>query len=188
VEEGGRGRTKERGQGQVKKNRTEVKHWGGSLSALPTDAACQLDVFGHDGDTLGMDGTQVSVLKQTHQVRLTGLLQGTNGSALETQVSLEVLSDFPHQALEGQLTDQQLSGLLVPTDLTQGHCSWPVAMGLLDPPSGRSTLAGSLGGQLLSRSFASSGFTGSLLGTGHDFWKSDMLKVSLKGGGNIQLA
>lgn len=51
-----------------------MKHQGGRLSALSTDTACQLDVFGHNSDTLGMDGTQVSVLKQTHQVRLTSLL------------------------------------------------------------------------------------------------------------------
>lgn len=52
-------------------------------------------------------------------------LQGSNGSALETQVSLEILSNLPHQALEGQLTDQQLSGLLVPTDLSQGYRTRP---------------------------------------------------------------
>lgn len=46
------------------------------LSALPTDTARQLDVFGHDGDTLGVDGAEIGVLKQTHQVGLAGLLQG----------------------------------------------------------------------------------------------------------------
>lgn len=61
------------GIGKEKEDRGEKL---GCLSALSADAACQLDVFGHNGDTLGMDGTQVSVLEQTHQVRLTGLLQG----------------------------------------------------------------------------------------------------------------
>ena len=41
-------------------------------------------------------------------------------------------------------------------------------MGLLDPTGGRRTLAGSLGGQLLTWSLSSSGFTGGLLGTSHD--------------------
>jgi hypothetical protein len=36
-----------------------------NLSTLSTDTAGQLDVLGHDGDTLGMDGTQVGILKQT---------------------------------------------------------------------------------------------------------------------------
>lgn len=52
-------------------------------------------------------------------------LQSSNGSTLETQVSFEVLSDLPDQALEGQLTDQQLSGLLVPTDFSQSHSTRP---------------------------------------------------------------
>ncbi len=50
---------------------------GGHLGTLATDAAGQLDVLGHDGDT--------------------------------------------HQALEGQLADQQLSALLVLADLTESH-------------------------------------------------------------------
>ena len=29
------------------------------LSLLPTNTACQLDIFGHNGDSLGVDGTQV---------------------------------------------------------------------------------------------------------------------------------
>lgn len=62
-----------------------MKHQGGHLSALSTDAACQLDVFGHNSDTLGMDGTQVSVLKQTHQVCLTSLLQGTNTNNISSK-------------------------------------------------------------------------------------------------------
>ena len=43
----------------------------------------------------------------------------------------------------------------------------PVTMGLLHTTGGRGTLAGSLCGQLLTWGFASSGLTGSLLGTGH---------------------
>eukprot|EP00976_Prorocentrum_cordatum_P086957 1186713-Prorocentrum_minimum.AAC.3 len=51
------------------------------------------------------------VLEQTNQVRLGGLLQSQYGRGLEAQVGLEVLGDrLTHQALEGQLADQQLSG------------------------------------------------------------------------------
>ena len=34
------------------------------------DTTGQLDVLGHDCDTLGMDGTQVGVFKETNQVSL----------------------------------------------------------------------------------------------------------------------
>ena len=43
-----------------------------SLGALSADAAGELDVLGHDGDALGVDGAQVGVLEQPDQVSLTG--------------------------------------------------------------------------------------------------------------------
>lgn len=45
-----------------------------SLSTLATNATGQLNVLGHNGDTLGVDGAQVGVLKQTDQVGLRGFL------------------------------------------------------------------------------------------------------------------
>merc|ERR1719352_357761 len=132
------------------------------------DPPCQLDVLGHDGDPLGMDGTEVGVLKETNQVSLTGLLESHHGRALESQVSLEILSDLTDETLEGQLTDEQLCGLLVPPDLPQSNCARPVAVGLLDTSSGRRRLPGGLSGQLLPGSFASSGLASSLLGSCHD--------------------
>ena len=61
-----------------------------------------------------MDGTEVGVLEETHQVGLTGLLKSHHGRALEPQISLEVLGNLTDKTLEGQLADEQLSGLLVP--------------------------------------------------------------------------
>lgn len=137
------------------------------LGTLSTDSASQLDVLGHDGDTLGMDGAQVGVLEESDKVSLTGLLQSHDSSGLEAQVGLEVLGNLPHQALEGQLADEKLGGFLVPPDLTESHGSWPVPVGLLDTSGGWCTLPGSLGGQLLPGGLASSGLTGSLLRTSH---------------------
>ena len=45
------------------------------LGPLPPDAAGQLDILRHDGDTLGVDGAEVGVLEQTHQVSLASLLK-----------------------------------------------------------------------------------------------------------------
>lgn len=66
-----------------------------------------------------MDGAQVGVLKERDEVSLNGLLESTDGGRLEAKVRLEVLSDFTDQALERQLADQQLGGLLVTTDFTE---------------------------------------------------------------------
>ncbi|KAG7240871.1 hypothetical protein INR49_023445 [Caranx melampygus] len=108
-----------------------------SLSSLSADAAGQLDVLGHDGDPLGVDGAEVGVLEEPHQVSLAGLLQSHDSRALEAQVGLEVLGDLTDQALEGQLTDEQLGGFLVATDLPESHGTGPVALGTAqrsDPP------------------------------------------------------
>ena len=114
-----------------------------------------------------MDGAQVGVLEEADQVSLAGLLQSHDGGALEAQVGLEVLGDLPDQALEGQLADEQLGGLLVAADLSQSHGTGAVPVGLLHSAGGRGALTGSLGGQLLPGSFSSGGFTGGLLGSGH---------------------
>ena len=104
---------------------------------LATDTPGQLDVLGHDGHTLGMDGAQVGVLKETNQVSLRSLLKGHDSAGLETQISLEVLGNLTDKTLEGQLADEKLSGLLVATDLTEGHSTRAIPVGLLDSTSGR---------------------------------------------------
>jgi len=90
------------------------------LRALTTEAASQLDVLGLDGNTLGMDGAEVGVFEERDEVSLNGLLERTNGGALEAEVGLEVLCDFTDQALEGELADEKLGRLLVATNLTKG--------------------------------------------------------------------
>ena len=90
----------------------------GRLCPLPSNTTGQLDVLGHDGNTLGMDGTQVGIFKETDQVCLRCLLQGHHSRGLEPKVSLEVLGNFSHQTLEWQFSDEELSGLLVSSDLT----------------------------------------------------------------------
>ena len=138
------------------------------LCTFTTDTAGKLDVLGHDGDPLGMDCAQVGVLKQTNKVSLTGLLEGHHSRALEPEVSFEVLSDFTDHALEGELADEKLCGLLVASDFTQCNCSRPVSVGLLHSSSSRGRLSGSLSGKLLPGGLASGRFPGSLLGTSHD--------------------
>lgn len=89
------------------------------LRALTAETAGKLDVLALDGDTLGVDGAQVGVLKEGDEVGLDGLLKSTDGGALEAEVGLEVLSNLTNQTLEGELADEELSRLLVATDLTE---------------------------------------------------------------------
>lgn len=150
------------------------------LCSLPPDSPCKLDVLGHDCDPLGMNGTQVGVLKQANKVRLARFLKSTDGRTLKPQVSLEVLRDFPDQALKRQLADQQLGRLLVPPDLPQSNSSRPVSVRFLDSPGGGRTLPGSFGGQLLPGRFATSGLASSLLGTSHGLPNKDATNYSKK--------
>ena len=52
------------------------------------------------------------------------------------RTNLEVLSNFTDKTLEGKLADEELRRLLVPTDLTKGHCTRAETMGLLHTTSG----------------------------------------------------
>ena len=139
----------------------------GFLGTFTTDTSGQLDILGHDGDTLGMDSAQVGIFEKTNQVSFGSFLESHDGAGLEPQVSLEVLGDFTDKTLEGQFADQKFSGLLVTTDLTKSHGTGTITMGLLDSTGGGGALTGSLGGQLFTGSLSSGRLTGGLLGTGH---------------------
>ena len=60
----------------------------------------------HDGNSLGVNGAQVSVLEQTHKVSLGRLLERQYNRRLEAQVRFEVLGDFSDKTLEWKLADQ----------------------------------------------------------------------------------
>ena len=137
------------------------------LSSLTSDSSSKLDILGHDGHTLGVDRGKVGILEQTNEVSLGGLLEGQNSARLESQISLEVLSDLTNETLEGELTDQQLSALLITSDLSQSDSTRSISVGLLDTSSGGGGLAGSLRSELLSGGLSSGGLTSGLLSSCH---------------------
>ena len=137
------------------------------LGTLSADTPGQLDVLGHDGDTFGVDGAQVGILEEANEVGLRGLLQCHDGRRLEAEISLEVLSDLTNKALERQLANEELSALLVATDLTKSHSTGPVPVGLLHATGGGGALPSRLSGELLAWGLASSGLAGGLLCTSH---------------------
>ena len=146
------------------------------LGPLATDSPGQLDVLGHDGNTLGMDGTQVGVLKQSNKVSLRCFLESSHSRALEPQVSLEILGNLTDKPLKGQFPDEELGRLLVTSNLTESDSSRPVTMRFLNSSSSWGTLASSFGSQLLPWSFSSSGFPCSLLCTSHCTVRVELLE------------
>lgn len=145
------------------------------LSTLSTDPPSQLDVLGHDGDSLGVDSAEIGVFEKTYEISFTSLLKSHNSGALEPQVSLKVLSDLTDEPLEGEFPDEKLSALLVTPDFTKSDRSRPVSMRLLDTSCGGSTLPGCFGGELFPRSLATSGLPSCLLRTGHACLSSEKI-------------
>jgi len=66
---------KEQNCGPEKDLRHTFKHRA-DLSPLAPDASGKLNVLGHDSNTLSVDGTQVSILEETHQISFASLLKG----------------------------------------------------------------------------------------------------------------
>lgn len=137
------------------------------LGSLSTDSTGQLNVLGHYGDPFSVDGGQVGVFEKTHEICLRSLLERHDSRALESEISLKVLSDFPDQPLEGHLAEQQLGSFLVSSDLPQGNGARPISVGFLHAASSRCTLPSSFGSQLFSRSFPTGRLSCGLLSTGH---------------------
>ena len=53
----------------------DVCFCGGTLGTLSPDSSCQQDVLWHDGNSPGVDGTQVGIVKQPDKVCLCRFLE-----------------------------------------------------------------------------------------------------------------
>ena len=148
--------------------------------SLATDAPGQLNVLGHDGDSLGVNCTEVGVFKQADHVGFACLLDGEHCLRLESQVTLVLCGNLSHQSLEGQLADEQLCRLLELPDLSEGNGAWSESVGLLDTfVSDIGGLPGSLVCQLLAWCFGSCVLASGLFRAGHLVIASSLGKVKL---------
>ena len=138
-----------------------------NLSPFPTDAASELDILGHDGHALGVDGTQVGVLEEPNQVSFARFCSCHNGRILKPQLSHEI-SRYVTNQIAGSDNNGLRSSVLfmVTANLSEGHVP-TIAMRFLDASSCGCRFAGGLGRQLLSRCFASCTLTSSLFCTSH---------------------
>ena len=76
-----------------------------SLSPLSPDTTSKLDVLRHNGDSLGVDRTEIGIFEEPHEVGFRGFLKSKHSRALEAEIRLEVLCDLTHEALEWKLSD-----------------------------------------------------------------------------------
>ena len=130
--------------------------------------------FGVDGAASGMDRAKLRVFQNADEVGFSCLMKGYKSLSLEAKVVLVILSDFLDHAMEGRGSNQQVSALLITSNLTQGNSSRTEAMGLLNSQRRESfrldCWAGyhrSLASQHHSRHLSSSGFARCLLRASH---------------------
>ncbi len=148
--------------------RGHIRERGECSRSLAADSAGELEVLGHDGDSLGVDGAEVGVLEETDEVGLGGLLESEDSGGLEAEVVLELRSDLADESLEGELSDEELGALLESADLTESNCARSEAVGLLDTAGGGGgSLLGLLLSDVLSGGLATGVLASGLLGACH---------------------
>jgi len=139
-----------------------------SSRSLAADSAGELEVLGHDGHSLGVDGAKVGVLEESDEVSLGGLLEGEDSGGLEAEVVLELRSDLTDESLEGELSDEELGALLESADFAEGNCAGSEAVGLLNTAGGGGCgLLGLLLSDVLSGGLATGVLASGLLGACH---------------------
>ena len=136
--------------------------------ALTTDSAGKLHVLWHDGDSLGVDGAEVGVLEEADHVSLSGLLESEDGGGLESEVGLGVVGDLTDESLERKLSNEELGGLLVSSDLSEGDGTGLESVGSLDAGGGTRGLAsGGLVADGLSGLLGAGSLSSGVLGSSH---------------------
>ena len=93
-------------------------------SSLTPDSSGQLHVFGHESDSLGMDGAHVRVFKETCHKRLSAFLKSQKALAGESQILVDLRADVLHHFLEWKAGHKQVSRSLKLLDLAKGHHPW----------------------------------------------------------------
>jgi len=164
------------GRRQCSSANDEGAHYGPKHSrSLATHASGKMEVPWHDCHALGVNCAQICVLEQADDVGLGGFLKSQKCGSGAKKLAAVVLKYFSNKALEWKLSEEELGGLLVLSDLTKSNGAGTVAVALayiiiIDAGCGGVALACGLGGQGLARCFATGAFAGSLFGTRHLDW------------------
>ena len=147
---------------------TKDNHKQKSSVSLASDSSSELHVLGHDGNSLGVDGAEVGVLEESDHVSLSGLLESKDSRGLESEVSLEVVGDLSHESLEWELSDEELGGLLVSSDVSESNGAGSESVGSLDSTGvGGSLSVGGLDGDGLSGGLGSGSLSSGMLRSCH---------------------
>jgi hypothetical protein len=114
-----------------------------------------------------MDCTLIAVFKEVNKVCFQSFMEGKKGRALYLQIRLQIGSNLFDKMLEGCLSDQKVSVLLVFMDLTNGDGPRVVMMGFLHAPHVSSLLLCSLCCKMMAWGLSPSWLACGLLCSGH---------------------
>jgi len=146
------------------KRRYEVKLTCGDIISLRPHNITQLGnvrVAGHENHH-ELNGHVGEIVDFNRESGCYVLLMEDPAQVLELPPKNCILSVGTAAILQG-LSDEQLSGLLVLSDLTDSNSTWAVAVRLLDSTGLRRRLPCGLGGELLARGLATGGLASGLL-------------------------
>lgn len=88
-----------------------------------SNTTCQLQILGHDGNSLSVNRTQIGIFKESHQMRFRSLLKGQNGSCLPAKGNAtHGHLNFSHQPSKGKFANEQIGGALKFANLAE--CSF----------------------------------------------------------------
>ena len=76
---------------------------------VSSDSLGELEVSGHDGDSLGVNGAEVGVFEERDEVSFGSFLEGQDGRRLESKLLLPFMGDFSDHSLEGEFSDEEIS-------------------------------------------------------------------------------
>ena len=79
-----------------------------------------MEITGHEGDALGVEGAEVGVREETSDVSFGGFLESGDGGGSPAETVLVAGGELTDEALEGSLAHQEIGGLLVLLDLAEG--------------------------------------------------------------------
>ena len=114
-----------------------------------------------------MDGAEVGVLEETNEVSLRSFLESHDGGRLESKVVVEVTGDLSDESLEWELPEEEISGLLVSSDFSEGDGSWSESVWFFDTTSGWGSFSSSFSSKSFLWSFSGGGFSSGLFSSGH---------------------
>ena len=139
------------------------------LVALAADSLGKLDIPLHDSNSVSVDSAKVGILEETDEVSFRGFLEGSDSAGLEPEIATESGGDFPNEPLEWELPDEEICGLLVLPDFSEGDGTWAESVLLLGTlgVDGWGGLAGGLGTKGLPWGLTTGGLSSGLLGTSH---------------------